>query len=275
MDVIPSVMALSIGAPFQPFNRSEQITLTQKAGKFNFIFSTIFQNDYINNGPAGRTYLYQTNSAIPNLHFQTKFKSENAIIGVGIDFKQLKPRTYTANTKVSTKQYSTDAVVNCAAFLAYAQLKFGKLTISSKTILADNISESLMTGAYGISEYDTITGHEEYTPYRHWFLWGNISYGDKLKLSLFGGYLKNMGAGENIVVPMKSQTVVFGLGDKIASMYRIVPTISYTSGKVMFAFEVEHNVALWGQPDYTDKGLIKNTKEVNSTRFLATMYYYF
>jgi hypothetical protein len=275
MDVVPGVMALSIGAPFQPFNRSEQITLTQKAGKFNFILSTLFQNDYVNNGPNGRTYANQTNSTIPNIHFQVKFKSEKTILGLGVDYKQLKPRTFTSNTKVSKLQYSTDATVDCAALLAYAQVKFGKLTVSSKTILANNVSESLMTGAFGISEYDTITGHEEYTPYKHWFIWGNVSYGDKLKFNLFTGYLKNLGAGENIVKPRGQQVVVFGLGEKISNMFRIAPSVSYTSGKASFALEVEHNIADWGQYDYADKGRIINTKEVNSTRLLATMYYNF
>jgi hypothetical protein len=132
-----------------------------------------------------------------------------------------------------------------------------------------------MTGAFGISEYDTNTGHEEYTPYKHWFIWGNISYGDKLKFSLFGAYLKNLGAGKNLVTPVGSQTVVFGLGENIASMIRISPVVSYTSGKAMFAFEVEHNIASYGSFDYTDKGKIINTKDANSTRLLATMYYYF
>jgi hypothetical protein len=278
MDVVPSVMGLSIGAPFQPFNRSEQITLTQKVGKINFIFSALFQNDYINNGPNGRLPANQTNAVIPNLHFQTKYKSEMAIFGWGIDYKRLKPRIFTTSTAITPQKFSTDATVDCIALLAYGQIKFGKLTISSKTILANNTSESLMTGAFGVSDYDAVTGHEEYTPYTHWFIWGNISYGNKLKSNLFGGYLKNLGAGENIVAPNPTSgltTSVFGLGESIGSMYRLVYTESYTSGKVTFALEVEYNNALYGTIDYTDKGRIVNAKAASSTRVLATMYYFF
>jgi hypothetical protein len=272
MDVVPSVMALTIGAPFQPFNRSEQITLTQKVNKINFIFSAIFQNDYINNGPNGRTYTYQTNAIIPNLHFQVKYKSDNAIFGVGLDYKRLRPRTFTKNSKTVE---TANATVDCPAVVAFGQVKFGKLTVSSKTILANNISESSMTGAFGISSYDTLNGHEEYTSFKHWFIWGNVSYGDKLKLSLFAGYLKNLGAGENLIQPMANQEVVFGFGEKIATMLRIVPTLSYTSGKATLAFEIEHNIADYGSFDYSDKGRLINTKSISGTRLLMSLLYNF
>jgi hypothetical protein len=120
-----------------------------------------------------------------------------------------------------------------------------------------------------------LTGHEEYAPYRHFFVWGNISYGDKLKCSLFGGYLKNLGTSENLIAPYNSNPTVFGLGENIGQMIRIVPTVSYTSGKVMIALEVEHNIAAYGTIDYADKGKIKNTSNVSGTRVLATMYYNF
>jgi hypothetical protein len=231
----------------------------------------------MNNGPSGRTPAYQTNAVIPNLHFQAKYKSDVAIFGCGIDYKRLKPRTFTTYPK-TTKKLNTDAYVDCAALLAYGQLKFGKLTISSKTILANNTSESLMTGAFGVSEYNAATGHEEYTPYTHWFIWGNINYGDKLKSNLFGGYLKNMGALENIVAPDPTiglGTSVYGMGETIDAMYRFAFTESYTSGKVTFSLEVEQNIALYGSFDYADKGRIIHSKAAKNTRLLATMYYYF
>jgi hypothetical protein len=276
IDVVPSVMALSIGAPFQPFNRSEQITLTQKAGKLNFIFSAIFQNDYVNNGPSGKTYLYQTNAIVPNLHGQIKYKSDNAIFGIGLDYKRLKPRI-SVTSPVDKKIRSTNAHVDCAALLVYGQVKSGKLTLSGKSILASNISENLMAGAYGISSYDTLTGHEEYTPFNHFYIWGNISYGSKVKVSLFGGYLKNLGASKNIVDPKISglPATVFGLGETIGQMARIVPTISYTSGKTILALEVEHNIVTYGTINYTDKARIINGKNVSGTRVLFSMYYNF
>ncbi|HEX2935431.1 MAG TPA: hypothetical protein VHO72_08765 [Bacteroidales bacterium] len=274
MDVIPSVMALSIGAPFQPFNRSEQITFTQKFGKTHLILSALYQNDYTNNGPLGKSYTYQTNALLPNLHAQVKYKSDNIIAGVGFDYKLLKPRTEVIG--INQIKSKADETIGSYAILAYGQVKSGKLTVSGKSIYAANISESLMPGAFAISSYDAFTGKEEYTNYKHFFIWGNISYGGALKASLFSGYFKNLGASENIVAPTAAlPSTVFGLGEKIGEMIRIVPTVSYTSGKVILAFEIEHNIAAYGTINYARKGEITGKSNVSSTRFSATMYYNF
>lgn len=273
LDVIPSVMALSIGAPFQPFNRSEQITYTQKFGKTHLILSALYQNDYTNNGPLGKSYTYQTNALLPNLHAQVKYKSDNVIAGLGFDYKLLKPRTEIVAADQSKSL--ADETVSCYAILAYGQLKSGKLTVSGKSIYAANISENLMPGAFAISSYDALTGKEEYTTYKHFFIWGNLSYGGNLKGSLFGGYFKNLGASENILPSTTAFPTVFGLGEKIGEMIRISPNISYTSGKVILAFEIEHNIAAYGTINYAKKGKVTGASNASSTRFLATMYYNF
>jgi hypothetical protein len=274
VEVIPSVMGLSIGAPFQPFNRSEQVTLTRKMGKLNLTLSALYQNDYTNNGPSGKSFAYQNNAIMPNLHAQFKYISENVIMGIGVDYKRLKPRVY-VESPIDNEKTKTDAVVNCPAILAYGQFKSGKLTISGKTILSANTSESLMTGAYGITYYNSLTGYEEYTPFKHFFIWGNISYGDKLKGSFFTGYLKNLGADKNILAPFNASPTVFGLGETIGQMIRLTPTLSYTAGKIILALELEHNIAAYGAINYADKGKIINASNVSGTRVLATMYFNF
>jgi hypothetical protein len=275
-DVIPLVMGMSIGAPFQPFNRSDQITLTQKVGKINLILSALYQNDYPNNGPSGKSFAYQNNAILPNLHAQVKYKSDNVIAGVGVDYKRLKPRTFVVSP-VDGQKTTTNAGLNCTSLLAYGQVKSGKLTVSAKSLLAANVSESLMTGAYGIVSYNALTGYEEYKPFKHFFIWGNINYGGKLKANLFTGYLKNLGASENILAPtaVGNAPTVFGLGETIGEMIRVTPTVSYTSGKVVVALEVEHNIVDYGTIDYANKGNIKGISKVNGTRVLATMMYNF
>ncbi len=274
MDVLPGIAALSLGAPFQPFNRSDQITLTQKMGKTSLILSAGYQNDYTNNGPSGKTFIYQNNAIIPNLHAQIKYKTEKTVLGLGIDYKRLRPRTY-VESPIDKAKTKTKEGLNCGAILAYGQVKAGKLAFGGKAILAANTSESLMTGGYGIASYDTISGYEEYSNFRHFFFWGNISYGNKLKGSLFGGYLKNLGTGKNLVAPFTTSSNTFGLGETIDQFIRITPTISYTSGKTVLAFEVEQNIAWIGAIDYADKGNIINSKSVSGTRLLLSLMYNF
>jgi hypothetical protein len=149
-------------------------------------------------------------------------------------------------------------------------------TIGAKSILGYNVSENLMTGAFAIKSVDQTTGNEEYSPYKHWFIWSHISYGRKLKAHLFTGYLKNLGALDPLIPPSANlTTTVFGLGEKISEMYRIAPSLSLTSGKVRIACELERNVAGYGEFDYSNKGKIVNVNQVRSTRVLGTMFYFF
>ncbi len=272
-DVLPSVMSLNIGVPFQPFNRSEQITYTYMIGKLNMIASAIYQNDFINNGPTGKSYLYQNNTLLPNLHAQLKYKSDNLIAGIGADYKRLKPKTSVTN--YTKKINTTDEIVECPAFLAFGQYKKGKLQISGKSILASNPSENVMTGAYGTYALDTLSGIEKYTPFKHFFIWGNIAYGEKLKVSLFAGYLKNLGTSKNLIPHSKTNPTVFGLGETIGEMVRVTPTLSYTSGKMTLALELEHNITTYGSIDHNNKGKIINTNDITGTRVLACMLYNF
>ncbi|NJK87598.1 MAG: hypothetical protein HC906_18115 [Bacteroidales bacterium] len=142
LDVIPSVMALSIGAPFQPFNRSAQITLTQKFGKLNAMFSVIYQNDYTNYGPSGKSYLYQTNALIPNLHGQLKYKSDNAIAGIGVDYKALKPRTV-ITSPVNGERSEADELVHCPAFWPMHRLNQGNLPLAEKQFTLQTSAKAL------------------------------------------------------------------------------------------------------------------------------------
>jgi len=269
-DVAPAVSSLNWGAPFQPFNRSAQITFTRYSGNISMIGSLIFQNDYTSNGPAGKTYLYQTNSLHPEIHAQIKYKSENFIIGAGADYKKILPRTHTVSP-VTGKKYKTNEAYNSLAYLVYAQVKTGKLTIAAKSIYATNISENLMAGAFGISAFDSATGREKYTPYKHWYIWGNIMYGTNLKAGVFAGYFKNLGAKDDLV----ENTPVYGLGENIASMYRISPIISYTKGKVTLASEVECNIAAYGKINYSDKGRITDAEKITGMRVLLSLNYVF
>jgi hypothetical protein len=270
IEVIPQVISLNIGIPFQPFNRSDQITLTQKAGNFSFIASASYQNDFVNVGPLGRSAIYQNKSVIPNLHGQMKYKSENTILGIGLDYKRLKPKEFTISPENGGK-YKAANSLGLPAILGYAQIKSNKLTLAAKSILAANANENIMVGAFGIKSVNQQTGAEEYTPYKHWFLWTDIRYGNKVKTGVLFGYLKNLGAVENLV----PTTTVYGLGENIAQMYKVSPSITYSTGKVMMGFEIEHFIVDYGSINHLDKGKIINTNTINSTRVLSVLYYNF
>ena len=51
--VVPDVLNLSTGAPYQPFNRSPQLRFRQKFGKAQLSAALVWQLQYLSNGPMG------------------------------------------------------------------------------------------------------------------------------------------------------------------------------------------------------------------------------
>jgi hypothetical protein len=107
-------------------------------------------------------------------------------------------------------------------------------------------------------------------------VWGNIIYGKELMVSLFAGYLKNLGAGNSTIIGAP-----IGRGGNIDNVMRIAPCLSYKSGRTLFQLELEHNIAAYGLLTTDNTGLIidnakvSNTKSVSNTRLqFATTFYF-
>lgn len=66
--VMPDVLNLSTGAPFQPFNRSPQIRYQYKANsRVQLTASVLWQLQYLSSGPKGMSEDYIKNSCIPEM----------------------------------------------------------------------------------------------------------------------------------------------------------------------------------------------------------------
>jgi hypothetical protein len=82
----PITPALSVATPFQPFNRSPQIRLTQKVGdKLSMLASASYQMQYMNQGPIGPSVTYMKTGLLPSLHLGMDYKSKNIVAGFGLD----------------------------------------------------------------------------------------------------------------------------------------------------------------------------------------------
>ncbi|MCG8412025.1 MAG: hypothetical protein MI739_12155 [Bacteroidales bacterium] len=264
-EVFPSVMSLNTGIPFQPFNRSPMLQASYTAGKFKFIGAIISQADYVNSGPEGKSAKYLKNSNIPNLHFQVQFKPENFIFGLAVDYKCIKPRL---STQVKTKTFITNEKLNSYAGMAYFKYHKSKFTAKGKVIYGQNLSENIMPGGYGVRYINPETGHEQYTPFNHIYSWANITYGEKTKVGLFGGYTKNLGANNQIVGD------TYGLALNTDYFYRITPTISHKIKNFLLALELEYTVAAYG--DKADNyGKFETSHEVSNTRLLFSVFHFF
>jgi len=271
-EVYPSVMSLNTGIPFQPFNRSPMLQLSYQFGMFKIIGAAISQSDYISSGPDGKSSKYIKNSNIPNLHAQLQFKPGDFLFGIAADYKSIMPRTSTESLINVDSAYDslfvTDERVNSISYMGYFKLQKPKFVLKAKAIYGQNLSESVMPGGYGVSALDSITGHEEYTPFNHLYTWANVVYGDQTKFGLFGGFTKNLGANNPIV----SDT--YGMAMNLDYVYRGTATVSHKIKSFMLAVELEYTVAAYGDIA-NEYGKFSKSHEVSNTRLMFSVFHFF
>ncbi len=270
-EVFPSVISLNTGIPFQPFSRSPMLQLSHKIGDFKFIGAAIYQSDYANKGPDGKSSKYIRNSNVPDIHLQIQYKPGNFLFGVAGDYKRIQPRTTTESLINEGMVYTTDKVLESYAWMGYFKFQAPKFVLKAKAIYGQNLSESVMPGGYGVSSLDSLSGREEYTPFNHFYSWLNMVYGDKTKIGLFGGYTKNMGANDPIIDANRT----YGMALDVDYFYRVTPTISHKIKNFMLALELEHTVAAYGTMDIINKGKVKDSYEVSNTRIMFSVFHFF
>jgi hypothetical protein len=265
--VYPSVLNENTGLPFQVFNRSPQLRITHHLSKnVDFIAGAVYQFNYTNDGPDGKTYTYQRNAVIPNLHAQLQYFNENWVAGAAIDWKSIQPRTSTTGTSGT---YKTTEKLNTIAVLAYLKYTKEKFEMKAKTMYGQNVSESLLPGGYAVASVNVGTGAETYTPLNHIYNWINFTYGEEWKVGLFAGYLKNLGASETPVGP------IYGMATDIGMIYKISPQLIYTCKNFMFGYELSWTTASYGEIDLNDYGKVKNTENVTNFRNMLSVAYNF
>lgn len=116
-----------------------------------------------------------------------------------------------------------------------------------------------------MTSIDTANGHREYTPSNSTTSWFNITYGQKYIAGLFIGYQKNLGFDENI---LSGPGTFLGRWQDIDHVYRVSPSLKYTSGRLVLAAEIDYNVAAYGTVDFADRGKVKNSKSISNVRGL-------
>ncbi|HAN17162.1 MAG: hypothetical protein A2X13_06195 [Bacteroidetes bacterium GWC2_33_15] len=270
-EVFPTVLSINTGLPFNAFNRSPMLFAAHKIGQFRVIGAVIYQSDYANSGPDGKSAKYLKNSGIPNLHLQLQYNPGEFLFGVAADYKCIQPRISVDTSITSGTFYVADEKLNSYAWMGYFKYQQPKLVIKGKAVYGQNLSESIMPGGYGVSSIDSITGTEKYTPFNHLYLWANVVYGDKFKVGIFGGYTRNYGANDNLIDKKRN----YGMALDISYLYRIAPTVTYRIKNFQLGLELEYTVAAYGTNDLEDYGKVKDTHEVSNTRVLFSVSHYF
>ncbi|MEW6194081.1 MAG: hypothetical protein AB1521_02875 [Bacteroidota bacterium] len=260
-EAFPQVISFNTGVPFQPFARNPQIRFTQSIGSVNLIAAFLTQRDFTSNGPQGYSSAYMRNSALPESHFQVQYKTNDLIVGTGVDFKILVPRLETE------KKIMTDEELKSLSGLFYVKYSLGIFNVIAESVYGENLTDLLMPGGYAVSEKDSTTGIEKYTNLRAYSLWCDLTYGKDLQAGIFLGFSKNLGSSDKIV------DKIYARAENISELLRLSPRVQFTAGKLRFAAELEYTQALYGKPD--SYGKINSSTNVDNIRLLIGTFFFF
>lgn len=267
-DMFPEVVGISMGAPFNLFNRSPQIRYEQKLGSNRGILfsgAVIYQFQYASIGPNGRSYEYQKYSLLPELYVGLNYKNENFTVGMGVDWSRIAPRTTATvgNTEIKVVEY-----LSGLSGMIQASYKNHMLSVKAKALLGENMSHFGLPTGYGATKINA-DGSYNYAPLKSISTWAIGMYGSKLKGGLFIGYMKNLGAKENL---LPNILYVVG-GGNIDRVYRISPQVTYSINNLSIGCEFERTAAAYGSVQRD--GTVNDTHWVNNNRLVLSMTYSF
>ena len=267
----PGTVSFNTGAPFQPFARNPQIRAKQNFGKFNLVFTAFWQRDFRSNGPAGASYKYLANSAVPMLNLRFEYQSKNEskgtefLIGASVNFKSLVPMTETDSS------YKTNTRINSMAFSAYTKYKGKHVTFKLMGFYGGDTYDLTMLGGYVVTDVvDPLKGFVSYTPSCVASTWFDLhTNGKKFQYGIFGGYTRNLGPKD-----MVKGGSVYVRGFDIGHVWRMSGRFIYNVNNFRLAPEIEYTAAGYAT-EWGDNFNVTKSSEVGNFRFLVGFYYFF
>ena len=268
---VSDVISLASGAPFGPFNRSPQVKMDARLGKyFTLTGALIWQMQYCSVGPSPTGAIQAADfimySKTPEAYLGLSVHTNGFLLRAGADVLSIKPRqigtvTVGGNTiSVSVK----DRITTASPFL-YVQYKKDEFSIKAKTIFSEAGEHMNLNSGYGVKAKNP-DGSWDYTPLRASSSWLSIVYGGKIgaqedkhpqKLQgiLFAGYIENLGTkemlydGDNDGCPDDLYTP---RANNMNRMWRLSPALLYTIGNFQLGLEYEITSVQYGQAGTTD-----------------------
>lgn len=203
-DVAPEILNLNMGAPYQPFSRAPQIRYRFTSNNFMLTAAAIWQSQYLSVGPktnkpgetsTQKSQEFMKKSCVPEFYLGIDYKRPGLIAGAGLHVSSITPRT---QSETEDAVYFVNERVTGISGEAHVKYTKENWLVSAKTVLGTNLTQTSTVGGYGITSIDEVTGKQQYSPLRTSSTWVNVAYGKKWRPALFFGYLKNLGATEEV-----------------------------------------------------------------------------
>ena len=254
------VISLATGAPFGPFNRSPQLKMDARLGKYVTLTAAgLWQMQYLSIGPGNlQSAEYMLYGKTPEAYLGLSVHDKGWIFRAGADVLSISPRHLGTLNGVTVKV--NDRLTTVSPF-AYLQYKKGDFSFKAKTIFAESGEHMNMYGGYGVKG-ENADGSYSYTPIRHSTTWISLVYGgkvgaqedkhpQKLQGILFGGYVKNFGTKEALYDldrdgKFTKSEFYNPRSAAMNQMWRLSPTVLYTVGKCQLGLEYEITSVQYG-----------------------------
>ena len=284
-DIMPEVLGMAAGAPFRAHSRTPQLRYTFMHGRLGFTAAALYQLQYMYNGPscpeAGNyrrmlnwtsvsSISFAHNAIVPELFIGVQYRDEHFYSQLGSTCQTLRPRLfgYKAVDYWDDILVPVDEVLTTFTPTFYFQYTQNKITTKLRLIYANNTSHVNQPNGYAV--VDVVDSKWEYAPLRAAIGYFNMAYGHRYRANLFLGYMKNLGAAQDLYNSHITGEGVIGWdpyyciymkgGDTfihLNSAYRVAPSFSYNLPHFNLGVEYEWTACTYGD-SFATNGSIRN-----------------
>lgn len=270
-DVVPEILNLNMGAPYQPFSRAPQLRYRFTSQHVVVTAAALWQSQYLSVGPSSnvpgatstaKSQNYIKNSCTPEFYLGADYKSDRLLVGAGLHVSSLTPRL---QSEVDGDVFKVNERITSLSGEVHLKYKKEKFMMAAKTLLSSNLTQTSNLGGYGITSVDSRTGEQEYIPLRVSHTWVNLAYGKKWRYAVFAGYLKNLGAKDEVYG-------LIGTGTNIDQLTTATAELTYNLPHWKFGAEYSWTGAWYGSNNakgkVVDTHLVKNNRVVLAAMFM-------
>lgn len=272
-ELIPSIVSLNTGAPFNPFSRAPQLLYSASFNGVTISAAAIYQFQYPSPGPNGNSTDYQIFNGLPEFYFGLSYKNKSIKIGAGIEYLNLSPRKTFTNEENFTYKVS-DRISSFNSQL-YFQVSGKGFDFKAKSVYGGNMGHLLMMSGYGAYAFLPDGVSYKYTSINQSASWATLAYSyskkkNTITTTIFGGYIKNLGAAKDLLPGKVYYRGVINYDD----IFRIAPSVMYQYDKHLnVGLEYEFTGVNYG--DLNSNFSVQNTHLIKNHRLYMILVYKF
>ena len=264
---MPHMNNLETGAPFNPFNRSPQLTADVDLGSgLSLTASLLYLNHYLPTGPAGKSKDYYK-YGLPELYAGITYKGGSFVGKLGVDMVNMRPYSTIEDWRKAGTTIRVKSLLTTFSPFVFVQFTSGKFQLRAKSILAQAGEHMNLLSGYGVSTFNQ-DGTITYTPMQDWASFVSFQYGKKVQVMGMLGYMKQLGTTKDIVDNIL--WINNSADAKVQQAFRATPTLAWNLGKFTLSLEYNLTAAQFGRGSRDKRGMYDGTPEwILNHRFIC------